>query len=178
MGLRRHRSWLKNCYPSGGRSTGHGGLACPAYNRSAVTGHLHYSTGHIPPGRHKRSDALSAARPSVADAVVGVPQAKPARRLNASQRDSSHATSSHRAAGSRVRRPRRLPWRRRPTPTWRSPSCPSSCKTARRLAVGRLDTCINYNPPMNPVKFRPDEIHNGTFVAIFVCSNLSLKIQV
>ena len=34
-----------------------------------------------------------------------------------------------------------------------------------------LYTCIYYNPPMNPVKCRPDQIHNGRIIAIFVCSN-------
>ena len=34
-----------------------------------------------------------------------------------------------------------------------------------------LYTCINYYPPMNPVKFRLDQIHNGRLLAIFVCSN-------
>ena len=34
-----------------------------------------------------------------------------------------------------------------------------------------LYTCINYYPPMNPVKFRLDQIHNGRLIAIFVCSN-------
>ena len=32
-------------------------------------------------------------------------------------------------------------------------------------------TCINYNPPMNPVKFFPDEIQNGRLITMFVCSN-------
>ena len=35
-------------------------------------------------------------------------------------------------------------------------------------------TCINYNPPMNPVKFPQDQISNGWLNevnAIFVCSN-------
>ena len=34
-----------------------------------------------------------------------------------------------------------------------------------------LYTCINYNPPMNPVKFPQDQIKNGWLNAIFVCSN-------
>ena len=34
-----------------------------------------------------------------------------------------------------------------------------------------LYTYNNYNPPMNPVKFRPDYIHNGQLLAIFVCSD-------
>ena len=34
-----------------------------------------------------------------------------------------------------------------------------------------LYTCINYNPPMNSVKFHPDQIYNGRLIAIFVCSN-------
>ena len=32
-------------------------------------------------------------------------------------------------------------------------------------------TCIYYNPLMNPVKCRPDQIQNGQLIAIFVCSN-------
>ena len=27
-------------------------------------------------------------------------------------------------------------------------------------------TCINFNPPMNPVKFRQDQIQNGQLIAI------------
>ena len=34
-----------------------------------------------------------------------------------------------------------------------------------------LYTCIYYNPPMNSVKFRHDQIHNGRPIIIFVCSN-------
>ena len=34
-----------------------------------------------------------------------------------------------------------------------------------------LYTCINYKPPMNPVEFCPDKIHNSRLFAIFVCSN-------
>ena len=34
-----------------------------------------------------------------------------------------------------------------------------------------LYTCINYNAHMNPMKFRLDQIHNGWFIPIFVCSN-------
>ena len=34
-----------------------------------------------------------------------------------------------------------------------------------------LYTCINYIPPMNPVKFCQDQIQNGRLLAIFVCSN-------
>ena len=34
-----------------------------------------------------------------------------------------------------------------------------------------LYTCINYHPPMNPVKCRQDPIQNGRLIAIFVCSN-------
>ena len=34
-----------------------------------------------------------------------------------------------------------------------------------------LCTCINYNPPMYPVKLRPDQIQNGRLITIFVCSN-------
>ena len=34
-----------------------------------------------------------------------------------------------------------------------------------------LYTCINYYPPMNPVKFRRDKIQNVRLIAIFVCSN-------
>ena len=34
-----------------------------------------------------------------------------------------------------------------------------------------LYTCINYNPPIYPVKFRPDQIKNGRVIAIFVCLN-------
>ena len=34
-----------------------------------------------------------------------------------------------------------------------------------------LYTCINYNPPMNPVKFCLDQIQNGWLNTIFVCSN-------
>ena len=34
-----------------------------------------------------------------------------------------------------------------------------------------LYTCINYNPPMNPVKFNLDQIQNSRPSAIFVCSN-------
>ena len=34
-----------------------------------------------------------------------------------------------------------------------------------------LYTCINYYPPMNPVKLSLDQIHNGWLIAIFVCSN-------
>ena len=29
-----------------------------------------------------------------------------------------------------------------------------------------LYTCINYNPPMNPVKCRPDQIQNGRLISI------------
>ena len=32
-------------------------------------------------------------------------------------------------------------------------------------------TCINYNPTMNPVKFRPDQIQSGQPNPIFVCWN-------
>ena len=34
-----------------------------------------------------------------------------------------------------------------------------------------LYTCIYYNPPMNPVKFRQDQIQNGWLIAILVCWN-------
>ena len=34
-----------------------------------------------------------------------------------------------------------------------------------------LYTCINYYPPMNPVKFRLDQIQNGRLISTFVCSN-------
>ena len=34
-----------------------------------------------------------------------------------------------------------------------------------------IDTCIYYHPPINPVKFRQDQIQNGRLIAIFVCSN-------
>ena len=34
-----------------------------------------------------------------------------------------------------------------------------------------LYTCINDNPPMNPVKFCPDQVQNGRLIAIFVCLN-------
>ena len=34
-----------------------------------------------------------------------------------------------------------------------------------------LYKCINYNPPMNPVKCRHDQTQNGRLITIFVCSN-------
>ena len=34
-----------------------------------------------------------------------------------------------------------------------------------------LYTCIYCNPPMNAVRFCQDQIQNGRFIAIFVCSN-------
>ena len=34
-----------------------------------------------------------------------------------------------------------------------------------------LYTRINYNPPMYPVKFRPDQIQNSLLISSFVCSN-------
>ena len=65
--------------------------------------------------------------------------------------------------------------------------CPSVCVSVRpavrdlsiRMDISNtnkyffpiLYTCIYYNPPMNPVKCRQDEIKNGRLIVNFVCSN-------
>ena len=58
--------------------------------------------------------------------------------------------------------------------------CPSVFPFIRDLSIRMnisntmlniLNTCIYYNPPMNPVKCRQDQIQNGRHIAIFVCSN-------
>ena len=40
-----------------------------------------------------------------------------------------------------------------------------------------LNTCIYYNPSMNPVKFRQDQIQNGRLIAIYVCLNWQKKLK-
>ena len=57
--------------------------------------------------------------------------------------------------------------------------CPSVRDLSVRMNISNtneyffpiLYTCIYYNPPMNPLKFRPDQIQKGRLTTIFVCSN-------
>ena len=49
--------------------------------------------------------------------------------------------------------------------------CPDEYLQRQWFFFPILYTCIYYNPLMNPVKFRQDQIQNGRLINIFVCSN-------